>query len=180
MGKKLEIITPELEDFIQKQKLFFVATAACEGTVNISPKGMDSLRILGPNRVMWLKVTGSGNETAAHLLENDRITIMFCAFEGKPLILRLYGTARAIYQRDAEWAEYITLFPNLEGARQLFDVKVDVVQMSCGMAVPLMDYNRDRDELRNWAKKKGDEGIKEYWQQKNVKSFDGLETGIFG
>jgi hypothetical protein len=104
---------------------------------------------------------------------------MFCAFDGKPLILRLYGTAKTYHQRDAEWDEYISLFSKLEGARQLIDIEVNIVQTSCGMAVPFMDYNREREELNSWARKKGEKGITDYWQQKNVKSFDGFETGIF-
>jgi hypothetical protein len=179
MGKKLELITPELHTFIEAQKIFFVATAMSEGTVNLSPKGMDSFRILSPNRVMWLNVTGSGNETATHLPESERITVMFCAFEGKPMILRLYGTGKTYHQRDTEWEEYISLFPKLEGARQLIDIQVNIVQTSCGMAVPFMDYNREREELTAWAKKKGKDGITDYWHQKNTKSFDGFETGIF-
>jgi hypothetical protein len=180
MGKKIAQLTPELKEFISAQKIFFVGTAMREGIVNISPKGMDSFRVLGDNRVMWLNVTGSGNETATHLQETDRITIMFCAFEGKPLILRLYGKGKVYHQFDAAWNEYINLFPNIAGARQLIDIEVEIVQTSCGMAVPFMDYNREREELKNWAEKKGEEGIKEYWQQKNVTSFDGHETGIFG
>lgn len=180
MGKKLTHVTPELADFIEKQKIFFVATAMSSGTVNLSPKGMDSFRILGPNRVMWLNVTGSGNETAAHLLENNRITVMFCAFKGKPLILRLYGTGKAYHPRDDAWNEYIDLFPKLEGARQLIDIEIDIVQTSCGMAVPFMEYSQERNELNNWARKKGEDGIRNYWEEKNVRSFDGMETGIFG
>ena len=180
MGKKLTHVTPELADFIEKQKIFFVATAMSSGTVNLSPKGMDSFRIVGPNRVMWLNVTGSGNETAAHLLENNRITVMFCAFEGKPLILRLYGTGKAYHPRDEAWNEYIDLFPKLEGARQLIDIEIDIVQTSCGMAVPFMEYSQERNELNNWARKKGEDGIRNYWEEKNVRSFDGMETGIFG
>jgi len=180
MGKKLDHITPELQSFINLQKIFFVATAAPAGTVNLSPKGMDSLRVLGPNRVMWLNVTGSGNETAAHLLQSDRITVMFCAFEGKPLILRLYGRARAYHQQDPEWGEYAHLFPTFAGARQLIDIDVEIVQTSCGMAVPFMDYNHEREELNKWAEKQGPDGIQAYWERKNVTSFDGFETGIFG
>lgn len=179
MGKRLEIITPELQHFIENQKIYFVATAMHTGTVNLSPKGMDSFRILSPNRVMWLNVTGSGNETAAHLLENDRITIMFCAFEGKPLILRLYGHGKVYHQRDSEWETYYSLFPDLAGARQLVDIQIDTVQTSCGMAVPFMDYNREREELSRWAEKKGEDGIHDYWEQKNTVSFDGMKTGIF-
>jgi hypothetical protein len=180
MGKRLDQLTPELQTFIQKQKIYFVATAMSTGTVNLSPKGMDSFRVLSPTRVMWLNVTGSGNETAAHLLENNRITVMFCAFEGKPLILRLYGIAKVYHQRDTEWNEYISLFPQLEGARQLIDIQVQIIQTSCGMAVPFMSYDSEREELTQWAERKGPEGIHAYWKQKNVTSFDGAETGILG
>ena len=179
MGKQLEQISPELQAFIEKQKIFFVATAACDGLVNLSPKGMDSIRVLSPNRVIWLNVTGSGNETAAHLLQNDRMTIMFCAFEGKPLILRLYGKGKTYHPYDLEWNEYIIHFPLMKGARQIFDVNIDMVQTSCGMAVPFMDYNREREELNRWADNKGDEGIVRYWKEKNTVSLDGLTTGIF-
>lgn len=179
MGKQFEQILPDLQEFIQKQKIFFVATAMSTGKVNLSPKGMDSFRIIDPNRVMWLNVTGSGNETATHLLENDRITVMFCAFEGKPLILRLYGKGKVYHQRDAEWAEFIYLFPELPGARQLVDIEVEMVQTSCGMAVPFMDFNGERDELNKWAQKQGEEGIKKYWDKKNTVSLDGHPTGIF-
>jgi len=179
MGKKVEHIQPEIKDFIEKQKIFFVATAMSSGNVNVSPKGMDSFRIINPNRVMWLNVTGSGNETATHLLENNRITIMFCAFEGKPLILRLYGKAKTYHPRNAEWNQYISIFPDMVGARQIFDVDVEIVQTACGMAVPFMDYRHERDELKNWAEKQGEAGINDYWQKKNTVSFDGHPTGLF-
>jgi Pyridoxamine 5'-phosphate oxidase len=180
MGKKLHELTPELTEFIKAQKIYFVGTAMTTGAVNVSPKGMDSFRVLSNNRVMWLNVTGSGNETATHVQESNRITIMFCAFEGKPLILRLYGTAKVYHSFDREWVEYRPLFPPLSGARQLFDVQLDLVQTSCGMAVPFMDYKQERDELNKWAEKKGQEGIQEYWHEKNTTSLDGHPTGIFG
>jgi hypothetical protein len=180
MGKKVEQIFPETIEFIERQKMFFVATAMNSGIVNVSPKGMDSFRVINPNRVMWLNVTGSGNETATHLQENNRITIMFCAFEGKPLILRLYGKAQVYHQRDKEWNEYIDLFPKLVGARQIVDIDVEIVQTSCGMAVPFMDFKQERTELNTWAEKQGEEGLKEYWKKKNTISFDGHPTGIFG
>ncbi|WP_394993883.1 pyridoxamine 5'-phosphate oxidase family protein [Emticicia sp.] len=179
MGKKVEQIFPETIEFIEKQKIFFVATAMSVGTVNVSPKGMDTFRVISPNRVMWLNVTGSGNETATHLQENDRITIMFCAFDGKPLILRLYGKGKVYHQRDKEWTEYINLFPKLDGTRQIIDIDVQIVQTSCGMAVPFMDFKQEREELKTWAKKQGEEGLKEYWDKKNTISFDGHPTGIF-
>ena len=141
---------------------------------------MDSLRILGPNRVVWLNLTGSGNETAAHLLDVNRLTIMFCAFEGKPLILRLYGSAKTIHTTDEEWTEVYAHFPESRGARQIFDVTIDSVQTSCGFAVPLMDYQEDRDILQTWVDKRSDQDIQDYWQEKNVTSIDGRPTGIFG
>jgi len=180
MGKKQQSITPDIAEFIKAQKIFFVGTAMSDGTVNVSPKGMDSFRVLGENRVMWLNVTGSGNETATHLQSNDRITIMFCAFEGKPLILRLYGKGKVYHQYDAEWNEYYPLFNPIAGARQLVDIQVELVQSSCGMAVPFMDYVGEREELKVWAEKKGEDGIKDYWENKNTTSLDGHPTKILG
>ncbi|WLQ16542.1 pyridoxamine 5'-phosphate oxidase family protein [Hahella aquimaris] len=178
MGQQFSEISDKLTQFIQEQKLFFVGTAAREGRVNISPKGMDSLRVLSPNRVIWLNVTGSGNETSAHIQECPRMTVMFAAFEGNPLILRLYGEAKVIHRNDAEWEELFAHFDPIPGARQIFDLNVDLVQSSCGMAVPFYDYVEDRELLKNWAAKKGDEGIKDYWKQKNEVSLDGKETHI--
>ena len=178
MGKQLHEISTEIQAFIEKQKIFFVATATSDGFINLSPKGMDSIRILAPDRVIWLNVTGSGNETAAHLLKKNRITIMFCAFEGSPLILRLYGRGKIYHTNDIEWNEYINHFPPMPGARQIFDIKIDMVQTSCGMAVPFMDYLGEREELNKWADKKGEEGILKYWNERNRISLDGLETGI--
>lgn len=178
MGKKLEHITPELAEFIQQQKIFFVGTAAEEGRVNISPKGTDTFRVLGENKIVWLNLTGSGNETAAHLLKNNRMTIMFCAFEGKPMILRLYGTAQIFHNRDEKFEEYFRLFEDFTGARQIIEMDVDLVQTSCGFAVPLMDFKEERTILTNWAVKQGEEGIKKYWEEKNMKSIDGFETKI--
>ncbi len=178
MARKYPQIGAELADFIARQKLFFVATAAAGGRVNLSPKGMDSLRVLDPNRVIWLNVTGSGNETAAHIAENPRMTLMFCAFEDKPLILRVYGEARAIHPRDPDWQTLLDYFPPLSGARQIFELTVDLVQSSCGMAVPLFDYVEDREALNDWARRKGPAGIEEYWREKNVTSLDGMPTGV--
>ncbi len=139
MATQYEQISERLRRFIEEQQMFFVGTAAPDGRVNVSPKGLDSLRVLGPNRVAWLNGTGSGNETAAHLLRNPRITVMFCAFEGKPLILRLYGTARAVHEGDADWDDLAGQFPPMRGARNVFDVAVDLVQTSCGFGVPLYE-----------------------------------------
>jgi Pyridoxamine 5'-phosphate oxidase len=179
VGKQLPHITPVLNDFISRQQMFFVGTAATDGRVNISPKGMDSLRVLDPNTVAWLNVTGSGNESAAHILGNPRMTIMFCAFEGAPMILRLYGKARAIHPRDAEWTELYELFEPLPGARQVFVLEIDLVQTSCGMAVPLMNFEGQRDDLNAYNGKQSPDEIEAYWRKKNTQSIDGFPTQIF-
>lgn len=178
MGKQYDVISDRLATFIADQKLFFVGTAMADGRVNVSPKGMDSLRVLSPTRVIWLNVTGSGNETAAHLLDTPRMTIMFAAFEGAPMILRLYGTAVAVHRNDAAWDELITHFSDLNGARQIFDLTVDLVQTSCGMAVPFFDFAGERTQLNEWAEKKGEDGIEVYWAEKNQVSLDGRPTHI--
>jgi len=178
MGKKLDFITAELMEFIQKQQLFFVGTAATEGNVNISPKGCDSFRVIDKNKIVWLNLTGSGNETAAHVIQHNRMTIMFCAFEGKPMILRLYGTSKIYHKQEAEFEHYLTLFPENPGARQIIEMQVDLVQTSCGFAVPFMDFKEDREQLNNWAKKQGEEKIERYWKEKNTKSIDGFDTKI--
>ena len=178
MGKKYQEITPEHGDFIARQKLFFCATAAPDGRVNVSPKGTDSLRVLAPNRVVWLNLTGSGNETAAHVLEDPRMTLMFCAFEAEPKILRLYGSARMLQPADEDWAELYALFETQPGARQIFDMSLDLVQTSCGFGVPYFDYAGDRGKMRQWAEERGDEGIREYWKLKNTRSLDGKPTGM--
>jgi hypothetical protein len=173
-------LNEKLREFINDQKMFFVGTAGAEGRVNVSPKGMDSLRILNANQLLWLNLTGSGNETAAHVLEQPRMTLMFCSFEGKPLILRVYGKARAIHPRDEEWAGWIPLFPEYPGARQIFLLEVDEAQTSCGFAVPTYQYQEDRGDLVYWTDKLGDEGVKKYWQEKNQTSIDGKPTQILG
>ncbi|HHH42871.1 MAG TPA: pyridoxamine 5'-phosphate oxidase family protein [Gammaproteobacteria bacterium] len=178
MGQKYSAISEKLKQFIEDQKIFFVGTATADSRVNISPKGMDSLRVLDQNRVVWLNVTGSGNETSAHIQESPRMTIMFAAFEGNPMILRIYGNARVIHKNDQKWDELFSLFNPIPGARQIFDLEVDLVQTSCGMAVPFFDYIGERDQLKNWAIKKGQEGLKEYWEQKNQLSLDGKPTNI--
>jgi hypothetical protein len=178
MAQKHAEITEKLKQFIERQKLFFVATATADSRVNVSPKGMDSLRVLGGNRVVWLNVTGSGNETAAHVQENPRMTLMFAAFEGKPMILRLYGKAKAVHRNDPSWDELYSRFQPVPGARQVFDLDVDLVQTSCGMAVPFFDYVGEREQLNEWATQKGEDGIKDYWLEKNQLSLDGKPTCI--
>ncbi|MET0084565.1 MAG: pyridoxamine 5'-phosphate oxidase family protein [Sedimenticola sp.] len=178
MAKRYPSISEAHQQFIERQKLFFVATSMPEGRLNLSPKGMDTLRVTGPNRVVWMNLTGSGNETAAHLRHDPRITLMFCAFEGDPMILRLYGEAHAVHAGDDDWDGLAGLFPAMTGARQFIEVDVDLVQSSCGSAVPLYDYVTDRDGLAKWAEKKGREGVRRYWKERNLLSIDGVPTGI--
>ncbi len=180
MGKKMDSIPQRLMTFIENQKIFFVGTAAPTGRVNVSPKGTDSFRVIDENKIVWLNLTGSGNETAAHLLQDNRMTIMFCAFEGNPLILRLYGNATIYHQRDPQYNEYIDLFPPAPSARQIIEMQVDLVQTSCGFGVPFMEYQEERHLFEPWAEQKGEDGIQEYWEKKNSKSLDGFETGILG
>ena len=178
MAKQYPSISPFLQEFIEAQKIFFVGTATPDGRVNVSPKGMDSLRVLSPNKVIWLSVTGSGNETAAHIQELNRMTLMFCAFEGRPMILRLYGQAQVVYPRHTRWNELTAKFPDLPGTRQIFELDIDLVQTSCGMSIPFFDYVGERDDLNTWAINKG-EKIPDYWAEKNQKSIDGKSTHIF-
>ena len=178
MAKFYTKLTSRLQKFIANQKIFFVATAPKNGRINLSPKGMDSFRVLSETRIAWLNVTGSGNETAAHLLENPRITIMMCSFEGAPNILRLYGKGKEIKEGDATWDELIKLFPETPGTRQIFDIEIESAQTSCGMSIPFYEYKGEREELNDWAASKGKEGIQEYWQEKNQTSIDGMPTKI--
>lgn len=174
----MAFISPDIKEFIEQQKVFFVGTAAQEGTVNVSPKGTDSFRVIDAHKIVWLNLTGSGNETAAHLLKNDRMTILFCAFEGKPLILRLYGKAVIFHPRDEAFHTYSKLFPAHVGARQIIEMQVELVQTSCGFGVPLMEYKEERSLLTLWAEKQGAEKIEAYWKAKNTQSIDGFETNI--
>ncbi len=178
MAKFYPSITKRIQQFIEAQKMFFVATAPKNGRINLSPKGMDSFRVLNDQEVAWLSVTGSGNETAAHVLENGRMTIMFCAFEGAPNIVRLYGTAKEIKPNDAQWKELIQHFNELPGTRQIFILKIATAQTSCGMSIPYFDYQGEREQLNDWAKDKGEEGIRTYWEDRNQISIDGLPTEI--
>jgi hypothetical protein len=179
MAKVFDSITPELRTFIEAQPLFFVASAplAGDGHVNLSPKGLDSFRVLSSHEVAYLDLTGSGNETAAHLVENGRITFLFCAFSGPPRILRLYGEGRVILPGDAEWAEMRDLFPELPGVRQVVSARITRVQTSCGYAVPRMDLVSQRDTLTRWAEAKGD-ALPAYRVEKNSRSIDGLPAPL--
>jgi hypothetical protein len=180
MSKPHPNITPDLAEFIARQKVFFVSTAplSVDGHVNLSPKGLDCLRVLSPTRVAYLDLTGSGNETAAHLLENGRITLMFCAFDGPPRILRLHGRGEVLLHDTPAFAQLRPLFPPYPGARQIIAIDITRTSTSCGFAVPLYEHVGDRDQLLKWSETKGDDGLTEYRQQKNLRSIDGLPTPL--
>lgn len=180
MAQFYDSISAELESFIKAQPLFFVATAPlrADGHVNLSPKGLDSFRILAPTRVGYLDLTGSGNETSAHLRENGRITFMFCAFEGTPRILRLYGLGRALLAGTPQYQELAPQFPSLDGARQIIVADIDGVQTSCGAAVPRMRLLDQREDLLQWARAKGEQGLDVYRRSRNVRSLDGLTSDL--
>ena len=178
MAKFHEKLDADLRGFIGEQKMFFTASAPADGRINLSPKGMDTFRCLNDRTVAYLNLTGSGNETAAHLAQNGRLTIMFCGFEKRPLILRLYGTGRAIHHRDAEWDELFALFPDEPGARQIIVMDIESVQTSCGFAVPFYEFQGERPALRKYAENLGEDGLQDYWEEKNQMSIDGLPTGL--
>ncbi len=179
MSKWFKNITPEMREFIAEQKVFFVATAPHQGRINLSPKGMDTFRVLDERRAIYLDLTGSGNETAAHLLDDGRITVMFCSFEKAADITRLYGRGRAIHPHDAEWNGYLARFPAEPGVRQIIEIKVASAMTSCGYAVPKLQGLEERDTLRKYWEKRGEEAVAEYHQKENLHSIDGLPTGIF-
>ena len=178
MAKQFAGFDDDHRALIAAAPLFFVATAAVTGRVNLSPKGMDSLRVTGPNSLVWLNLTGSGNETAGHLRLDPRMTVMWCGFGRRPVILRAYGTARALHPRDAGFAERASLFGPQVGARQVVDMAVEMVQTSCGFAVPMADDWQPRDTLARWAEAKGPEGVSTYWAERNTETIDGFATGI--
>lgn len=178
-GKKLN---GTLRKFIERQPMFFVATVGRDGRVNVSPKGMDTPRVVDERRIVWLNLSGSGNETAAHLRNSNRMTLMFCAFEGSAMILRVYGRAGVLHPRDAGWAAAADAFPAIAGSRQIFDLEIDLVQTSCGTGVPVMGFVKSRaeTELVPFYEEMGSEGVRDYWRRKNTVSIDGQPTGIFG
>ncbi len=180
MGIQTTKLNRSFREFIEAQTVFFVATAAPDGRVNVSPKGLDSLKITKDDEIVWLSVTGSGNETAAHLLQHPRMTLMFCAFEGDHLILRVYGSAKVIYPRHQEWDELYAMFPDYAGARNIFKLEIDLVTTSCGSGVPEMALVRTRAEtdLVPWYAEMGADGVDEFWNKKNTMSIDGDPTGI--
>ena len=170
-----------LISFIEQQQLFFVATADVDGRVNVSPKGMSTLRVANETTIRWLNLSGSGNETAAHVRATGRMTLMFCAFEGNAMILRVYGSAKVYHPNDTSWPERIAEFPDIAGSRQVFELAVDLVQTSCGTGVPVMAFQSDRAEreLVPFYEEMGEEGVRDYWQRKNQVTVDGKPTGIF-
>lgn len=178
MAKFFPALLPDHTAFIARQKVFFVATQAPGGRINLSPKGLDSLRVLDERSVAWLDLTGSGAETAAHLRVDPRMTLMLCSFSADALILRLYGRGESIRPGDLRWDELAPLFPPYPGARQFVVLRVESVQTSCGAGLPLMGFAGERGTLTDWAKKKGEEGIAEYRRQKNTVRIDGLPTGF--
>ena len=177
--KRFEQIEQSHRQFIEAQHMFLVATAAPEGRVNMAPKGQDSLRVMSPNRILWLNLTGSENETAAHLRECSRITLMWCSFAKTPLIIRAYGNASVVHSRDSAWADLASLFPESPGARQIIDVAIDFVLTSCGFGVPLYEFVSQRETLVKWAERQGAEGVRQFWADRNSMSIDGKPTGIF-
>lgn len=180
MAKLYPEIIDQLSEFMAAQSVFFVASAPLspEGHVNLSPKGLDTFRVLGPNRVAYLDLTGSGNETAAHLGENGRITFMFCAFEGRPRILRLFGRGHAVLPGSDDWADLVETFPEMPGVRQIIVADIHRVHTSCGYGVPRLGPPQERDQLTRWAERKGEEGLAEYRREKNTSSIDGIPVAI--
>jgi hypothetical protein len=180
MGKFHETIKPAHKEFIENQHIFFVSTAPLSenGRVNLSPKGLDCFRILGENKVAYMDLISSGNETSAHTLENGRITFMFCSFDKEPLIMRLYGKAFTIVKNSEKWEEYSPNFQIYPSTRQIIVADIDLVQTSCGFGVPFFDYKSERDIHFKWAEQKGEEGLNAYIREKNLISLDGLPTDI--
>lgn len=178
MAKFYPALTADLMTFIERQHIFFVASAPNSGRINLSPKGLDSLHVVNEHEVAYLDLTGSGNETAAHLGENGRLTLMFCSVEGAPLILRLYGKGRVIWPGDADWAHYHGMFRAQPGERQIIVLEIASLQTSCGAGVPLYEYAGERIALLDWSEKKGEDGMRAYRHEKNRISIDGIPTGL--
>ena len=180
MAKFLTELNDHLRRFIAEQRIFFTASAPDEGRINLSPKGLDTFRILDDRTVAYLDLTGAENETAAHLAQNGRLTLMFCSLAGEPLILRLYGRGRVVFPRDAEWARLHPLFPALPGERQIVVLEIGSILTTCGFAVPLFDFRGPREQLTDFACKMGEEKMLDYRHRKNERSIDGLPTYLFG
>ncbi|QEE29551.1 pyridoxamine 5'-phosphate oxidase family protein [Terriglobus albidus] len=183
MAKQFSSIEPIHREFIEKQRIFFTASAAAEGHINLSPKDAAALRVIDPQAVFYLDQTGSGNETAAHLLRDGRLTLMFCALDGPPMILRLYGMGRIAKRGSKEYGDLLVAhFAGSErpGARQMIVLRVELVQTSCGYGVPRFEYVEDRATLTRWAESKSETELEEYRRLKNTRSIDGFPTGIDG
>lgn len=178
MANFISTLTPVLTDFIRQSPIFFVASAAKEGRVNLSPKGTDTLRVLNDRAVAYLDITGSGNETAAHVLNDGRLTMMLCSFGEKPLILRLYGRGEVVQPGDAKWDDLAAHFTASAGQRQIIVLHIESLQTSCGFGVPKMQFLSHRDDMQKWADKKGSDGLAQYRAKKNQVSIDGLPTGL--
>ena len=180
MGKRSNALAEHHKAFIREQHVFFVATAplGAEGRINLSPKGLECFRVLDDNKVAYMDLIGSGNETSAHILENGRITFMFCSFSGKPNILRLYGKGFTVLPGSELWNEYAHHFTIYPSTRQIIVAEIDLVQTSCGYGVPLYDYLGERDIHFDWAEKKGEDGLEQYIIEKNSQSLDGLPTDL--
>jgi hypothetical protein len=180
MGKLYDSISPAHKEFMEKQHIFFVATAplSADGRINLSPKGFDCFKVLSDHQVAYMDLISSGNETSAHTLENGRITIMFCSFDTTPNILRLYGKGFTVLKESADWEMYSSHFLIYPSTRQIIVMNVEMVQTSCGFGVPLYDYWGERDIHFEWAEKKGPEGLNEYVEKNNLVSLDGLPTDI--
>ncbi|PCI02804.1 MAG: pyridoxamine 5'-phosphate oxidase [Hyphomicrobiales bacterium] len=182
MAKQFPHLEAKHKDFIQRQHIFFTASATGDSRVNVSPREIGALRIEDDNTAIYLDRTGSGNETAAHMLADGRLTIMFCAVDGPPQILRLYGTGVALNWSMPEFSALIDQHFGGEtplGTRQIIKLNIDLVQTSCGYGVPLFDYQGERASMENWHDNKGPNGIREYWEKENIESMDGLPTEIF-
>lgn len=177
MGKTFEKLTPHLKEFIQKQKLFFVSTAplSAEGLVNVSPKGWDSIRFLDDHTAAYIDLTGSGIETIAHVKENQRITLLFCAFEGPPKLVRLHGKGRIYEKNSTEFQELLPLFPNYPSARAIIKIELIRISDSCGYTVPFYEYKGERDTMNKWLERKGLDSLDAYQEEKNRRSLDGLK-----
>ncbi len=182
MAQQFQSLEEKHQGFILRQQIFFTSTATDSSRINISPREIGALRVVDQSTVIYLDRTGSGNETAAHILADGRMTILLCSFAGPPQIMRLYGTADAVNWSTTEFADLVATHFNGEaplGARQIMRLSIDLVQTSCGFGVPLFSYEGERASLENWTNKKGPEGIKDHWESENVQSMGGLPTGIF-
>ena len=181
MATKFDKLNSEIINFMQNQHIYFCATAGYEGYVNVSPRDTKTLKILNDNKIVWLNFTGSGNETSTHIQENGRMTLMYCAFEGDALMLKIYGKAKVYHPRDQKYQELISYFDGYEefvGNRQIFELDIELVITSCGEGVPYFEYKGEREALKIWSEKKGKDGIKEYWKENNSISINEVNTNI--